>query len=100
MGDFSGPRNLRWSVRRNALAPALMMLVSALYVCTVQAEIGGSQAELRQLKALSSDLVERARSGEADATRFRIDTTIYRESLRRLMLRLPRLGVAIGNRRE
>ena len=44
------------------------------------------KSELLELNALSRSLVERARSGRADATQFRIDATLYRESLRRLML--------------
>ncbi len=45
------------------------------------------RSELLALNALSYSLIERARGGRADATRFRIDATLYRESLRRLMLR-------------
>lgn len=67
-------------------ARALILLSLAVVLAPVQGQ-NDVQVDLRELNGLSADLVARAQSGKADATRFRIDATLYRESLRRVMLR-------------
>jgi hypothetical protein len=75
------------------LTPALCLLVLpwlSLLVMTVS--VAGDDNRLlllpniRELNEDSARLVEEARSAQAKATPFRIDVTIYRESLRSLML--------------
>lgn len=44
---------------------------------------------LTELHRLATNLVQQARSGRADASQFRIQTTLYRETLRQRMLDNP-----------
>jgi hypothetical protein len=67
-------------VKAQAASSRLPVLVQASNVDVT------AKSELVELNAISQSLVERARGGRADAVRFRIDATLYRESLRRLML--------------
>lgn len=68
-------------------APVVQVVFFAVPVLAQADDINvADRSQLLELNALSKSLVERARGGRADATRFRIDATLYRESLRRLML--------------
>ena len=53
---------------------------------TAAAQVEHAPADVEALIATAEKLVTAATSGEADASRFRIDTVLFRESLRDLML--------------
>ncbi len=82
------------------LAPAFRLsffLLAALLSAASVADNTGQQsslARLEELTGVSSRLVQEARSAQAKATPFRIDVTLYRESLRALMLDNQKVGDA------
>lgn len=72
-------RGLGW------ILPGLIMLMSI----PANADQPVTQADTitpRQLNALSQQLIDKVKTGKAEATEFRINVVYYRESLRSLML--------------
>jgi hypothetical protein len=62
------------------------VLWTSLAIAAQETEAPGNNPDPKQLNALSQQLIERVKTGKAEAATFRIDVVVYRESLRSLML--------------
>jgi hypothetical protein len=77
------------ALRRQCLIQWILLGFVLLTSLPISAKETGALADspdLTQLNALSQQLIENVKTGDAEATEFRISVVFYRESLRRLML--------------